>query len=207
VTKQRQCIPDGILNKVLTLCYNFTILLFYVCGKLNCPSLMHKYMRRHKRTNPHAHTQARMCTHMHTRTRTGWAESVKNFLARLKCDWSGWNTAEIISTAFQPHTAEINRAVEINHLKAFSQKNLQQNSNILLGAPWDLQMRPGVKVRSNSERKSNWNTAETISTAFYPHAVEINRAVEISRFNRTSTAFLQRNLPIIKYIVRSIIIN
>ena len=26
-------------------------------------------MRRHKRTNPHAHTQTRMCTHMHTRKR------------------------------------------------------------------------------------------------------------------------------------------
>ena len=30
---------------------------------------------------------------------------VRNFLARLKC---GWNTAKITSTAFQPHTAEIN---------------------------------------------------------------------------------------------------
>jgi hypothetical protein len=36
---------------------------------------------------------------------------VRNFLARLKC---GWNTAEINSTAFQPHTAEVNCAVEIN---------------------------------------------------------------------------------------------
>ena len=39
---------------------------------------------------------------------------VRHFLARLNCGWSGWNMAEIISTVFQPHTAETNRAVEIN---------------------------------------------------------------------------------------------
>jgi len=42
-------------------------------------------------------------------------------------------------------------------------------------------MKPGKIFPRNSERKNNFSR-------ILPHAVEINRAVEISRFNRTSTA-------------------
>jgi len=44
---------------------------------------------------------------------------IRNFLARLKCRWSGWSAAGNFSTAWQPWAAEINLAVENLNLNCF----------------------------------------------------------------------------------------
>jgi hypothetical protein len=118
--------------------------------------------------------------------------------------WLRWNAVEAVETRlkfFQPHFNR-SRLKSIVQLKSTASTELQTHfhktiCNIIQKSCLKNPLLTNEAWYKNS-RKSNWNTAETILTAFQPHAVEIIRAVETSHFDRTSTAKFWKGIAKIK---------